>query len=121
MLNCIMVGIGGFIGSVCRYLVGLLPIEINTGFPVKTFAINVIGSFLISVITILASKFKGLSPQIALMLRIGICGGFTTFSTFAYESSELMKGGHMAMALSYVCISVVFGVLAVLLAQFLVK
>ena len=85
MLDCIMVGIGGFIGSVCRYLIGLLPIETNSGFPVKTLAINVIGSFLISVIAILATKDKGLNPQIVLMLKVGVCGGFTTFSTFAYE------------------------------------
>ena len=48
MINCIMVGIGGFIGSICRYLIGLLPIEASSGFPIKTLTINVIGSFCIS-------------------------------------------------------------------------
>ena len=121
MLNCILVGIGGFIGSVCRYLIGLLPIEAHRGFPIKTLAINVIGSFLISVIAILASKGKGLSPQIGLMLRVGICGGFTTFSTFAYEAADLLKSGQMLTAFVYVLLSIVFGVAAVFAAQVLIK
>ena len=121
MLDCIMVGIGGFIGSVCRYLIGLLPIEINNSFPIKTLVINIIGSFLISVIAILASKDKNLNPHIVLMLRVGICGGFTTFSTFAYESADLIKNGHMMTAFVYVCMSVVLGVAAIFAAQILMK
>lgn len=121
MLNCIMVGIGGFIGSVCRYLIGLLPIESTNGFPIKTLVINVIGSFFISVITLLASRDKALNPQIILMLRVGVCGGFTTFSTFAYESAELIKNGHMMTAFAYICISTILSVSAVFAAQILIK
>lgn len=121
MIDCIMVGIGGFIGSVCRYLIGLLPIETNSGFPIKTLAINIAGSFLISVIALLAARDKSLNPQIALMLRVGICGGFTTFSTFAYEATELIKNGHMVLALTYMCLSMVLGIAAVFAAQILIK
>lgn len=121
MIDCIMVGIGGFIGTVCRYLIGLLPMETHSGFPVKTLAVNVVGSFLISAIAILATRDKSLNPQVVLMLRVGVCGGFTTFSTFAYESAELMKGGHMTIALTYICTSVVLGVLAIFAAQILLK
>ena len=121
MLSCLMVGIGGFIGSVCRYLIGLLPIETNSGFPVKTLIINIAGSFCIGLITALAVKNKGLNEQIVLMLKVGVCGGFTTFSTFAYESTDLMKSGHVAVALIYVCTSIVLSVLAVFAAQMLVK
>lgn len=121
MLDCFFVGIGGFIGTVCRYLIGLLPFEAENGFPFKTLFINIIGSFLIGLITALAAKNKSFDPHILLMCKVGICGGFTTFSTFAYESSELMKGGHVVLAFSYVCISIVLGVSAVLAAQFLVK
>ena len=121
MLDCILVGIGGFIGSVCRYFIGLLPIETNSGFPVKTLAINMIGSFLIGVIAVLASKGKGLNPQLALMLRVGVCGGFTTFSTFAYESTDLIKNGHMMTAFLYIILSIILGVSAVFAAQILVK
>lgn len=121
MIECIMVGIGGFIGSVCRYLIGLLPIEIDCGFPIKTLAINIIGSFFISVIAVLASKDKGLSPQIVLMLKVGVCGGFTTFSTFAYESADLLKNGQTMMAFLYICISMILGISAILIAEVLMK
>ena len=121
MLNCLMVGIGGFIGSVCRYLIGLLPIETNSGFPIKTLLINIAGSFLIGLITALAVKNKDLNEQLVLLLKVGVCGGFTTFSTFAYESTDLMKSGHAVTALIYVCTSVIMGVLAVYAAQMLVK
>lgn len=121
MLECIMVGIGGFIGSVCRYLIGLLPIETNNGFPIKTLAINVIGSFVISTIVVLAAKNKAINPQVVLMLKVGVCGGFTTFSTFAYESAELMKNGHIGIAFAYVLSSIVLGVAAIFAAQFLLK
>ena len=121
MLNCFMVGIGGFIGTVCRYLFGLLPVEANSGFPIKTLIINVAGSFFIGLITALAVKNRGLNEQIVLMLKVGVCGGFTTFSTFAYESTDLMRNGHTGLALIYVCTSIVLGVLAVFAAQMLVK
>ena len=52
MINCITVSIGGFIGSVCRYLIGLLPIEASSGFPIKTLAVNVTGSFCIGFIAV---------------------------------------------------------------------
>lgn len=121
MINCLVVGIGGFIGAVCRYLVGLLPVETDSGFPVKTMLINIAGSFLIGLITALAVKNKDLNEQVVLLLKVGICGGFTTFSTFAFESADLMKSGHAAVALAYVCTSIILGVLAVFAAQMLVK
>lgn len=121
MLNCILVGIGGFIGSVCRYLIGLLPMETSNGFPVKTLIINVVGSFFISFITVLATKNRELSPQITLMLKTGICGGFTTFSTFAFETSELISNGHMITSFIYVCTSIVLSVLAIFMAQMIMK
>lgn len=121
MLNCLFVGIGGFLGSVCRYLIGLIPVETEHNFPVKTLVINVAGAFLIGVIAALAAKNKSISPQLILMLKVGICGGFTTFSTFAYETADLMKGGNTALALVYVISSMVLGVLAVFGAQMLMK
>ena len=121
MLNCLLVGIGGFIGTVFRYLIGLLPVETNSGFPIKTLMINIAGSFCIGLITALAVKNKGLNDHIVLMLKVGVCGGFTTFSTFAYESTDLMKTGHIGIAVAYVCTSIILGVLAVFAAQMLVK
>ena len=121
ILDCVLVGAGGFAGSVLRYLAGLIPVGDQGGFPVKTLAINVIGSFLIALIAALAAKYSGFDQRASLLLRAGFCGGFTTFSTFAYESAELMKGGHWAIALCYVLASVVLGVSAIFAAQMIIK
>ena len=121
MLDCIIVGIGGFIGTVCRYLIGLLPVGSDTAFPIKTLLINVIGSFLIGLIAAFSAKNSEFNPQVVLMLRVGVCGGFTTFSTFAYESTELMKNGQAMLALGYACASIILGVSAVFLAHFIVS
>lgn len=121
MINCIMVGIGGFIGSVCRYLIGLLPVEAGSGFPIKTLAINVVGSFCLGLIAALAAKHEGMDPHVVLLLKVGVCGGFTTFSTFAYESTELIRSGHAPTAFAYICLSVLLGVAAIFAAQLCVK
>lgn len=119
MLGCLLVGIGGFLGSVARYLVGLLPLKVAGGFPMKTLLVNVVGALAISVIVALAAKGKGLDPRLVLMLKTGICGGFTTFSTFAYEAFDLMQNGHAASAVAYMVLSVVLGILAIWLGQVL--
>lgn len=120
MLNCIFVGLGGFIGSVCRYLIGLLPVRPDNNFPIKTLIINIVGAFAIGLITALAAKYKSLDPHIVLMLKTGVCGGFTTFSTFAYETSDLMLGGNITSAILYIISSVILGLLAVFAAQILI-
>lgn len=117
MLEYLLVGLGGFLGSVARYLVGLLPFKVAGGFPIKTLIVNVLGAFAISVIVALAAKGKGLDPRIVLMLKTGICGGFTTFSTFAFEAFDLMQNGHAASALAYMVLSMVLGLLAVWFGQ----
>ena len=89
MINCLFVGLGGFIGAVCRYLIGLLPVQSESGFPYKTFLINVAGAFLIGCIATYAGKHPAVNPQLVLFLKVGICGGFTTFSTFAFETTDL--------------------------------
>lgn len=117
MVNCLFVGLGGFIGSIFRYLIGLLPINTTNGFPIKTLAINILGAFLIGVISVFSSKNKSLSPHIILMVNVGICGGFTTFSTFAYEVTDLLKSGGALTAVLYVCTSIVLSVCAIFAAQ----
>lgn len=121
MLECLLVGIGGFIGSVLRYLIGLLPIKPDNGFPVKTLFINVAGAFIISIIVATATKNKSLNPNLILMLKVGVCGGFTTFSTFAYETAELMQRGNVMVAVSYALSSVILGVLAIYFAQMIIN
>ena len=121
ILDCVLVGAGGFAGSVLRYLAGFIPIGSEGGFPIKTLAINVIGSFLIALIAALAAKYTGFDQRVSLLLRAGLCGGFTTFSTFAYESAELMKNGQWAIALCYALASVILGVSAIFAAQIIIK
>ncbi len=110
MLNILSVGLGGCIGAVCRYLIGLIPMNETTSFPIKTFGINVIGCILIGVITVVAAKNSSLNPHVLLFLKVGLCGGFTTFSTFALETVDLMKNGNVMMAFLYVLGSVLVGV-----------
>lgn len=105
MMNCLAVGLGGFAGAVLRYLIGLIPTGETMIFPVKTFCINVIGCIVIGAITVLAAKLS-VPPRMILFLKVGVCGGFTTFSTFALESSDLIRDGHMGIALCYVLLSV---------------
>ena len=109
MLECLFVGLGGFIGSVARYLIGLLAVETASGFPVKTFCINLLGSFILGIVSESALRDPGLSRNLVLFLQIGVCGGFTTFSTFSSEALKLFAGGRQGVALSYMVLSVVLG------------
>lgn len=113
MLECLFIGLGGFIGSAARYLVGLIAAETASGFPLKTFCINIIGSFLIGIISESALRDPTLSRNLVLFLQIGVCGGFTTFSTFSNEALRLIAGGRQGTALVYMAASVILGLLAV--------
>ena len=95
MVECIIVGAGGFIGAVMRYLIGIIPMTQESGFPIKTFVINIAGAFLIGIVAALAAR-NSLDPKVSLFLKVGICGGFTTFSSFALETNQLMAKGQVA-------------------------
>lgn len=120
LINCMCVGIGGFAGSVLRYLVGLLPYETGA-FPFKTLVINVVGAFVLGLVAALAAKHTAMNPQLVLMLKVGLCGGFTTFSTFAFETTGLLQTGSWAAAIGYIVASVVLSVAAVWGAEALVR
>ena len=110
MLNCLVVALGGGIGACLRYLIGLIPLKEPFAFPVKTLMINLLGCFLIGLIAALAVKNSTLSPKTVLFIKTGLCGGFTTFSTFALETETLIKTGHIGLAVIYVALSVLVGV-----------
>lgn len=93
LLNCVFVGLGGAAGSICRYLLGLLPLKPVSGFPAITLCINIAGAFALGLIGALAGKYAKLNPQLLLFLRVGVCGGFTTFSTFSVETAGLLQSG----------------------------
>lgn len=121
MLDFLAVGAGGFAGAALRWLVGLIPVEMRSGFPIKTFAVNVIGCFAIGLITALAAKYFPDNPRLALFLKTGVCGGFTTFSTFALETESLIENGGRAAAAAYIAASLVCGIIAVFLGQKVIK
>ena len=110
MINIVLVGLGGFVGAICRYLLGLIPVNEAFIFPIKTLIINVLGCIAIGAIALFATKHTGYNQELILFLKVGICGGFTTFSTFALETTDLMRSGHGLMALLYVLLSVMAGV-----------
>ena len=121
MIDCIVVGAGGFIGAVCRYLIGMIPLKEGCTFPIKTFMINIAGSFLIGLVAALAMRTESLDSRTVLFLKVGICGGFTTFSSFALETTDLMKDGKMHLAVIYTVLSITLGVLAVFAGQGIVR
>lgn len=120
MINCIAVGLGGFVGAVLRYLLGLIPIARMSSFPFITLLINLVGSFAIGVISQLACD-KGIDDKLTLFLKVGVCGGFTTFSTFALESGNLFQSGKSVSAVVYIVLSVGLCVAGALLGKLVVK
>lgn len=120
LIKCLVVGAGGFVGSVCRYLISLIPMKETTTFPFKTFFTNILGAFIIGLIVAISLKKPGLDPKLTLLIKTGFCGGFTTFSTFALESSDLWTNGHYAIALLYMVLSVILCIAAVLVAEAIV-
>lgn len=117
MIECLLVGIGGFIGSVCRYLIGLIPVTPSNGFPVKTLLINVLGAFVIGLIAAAAAKNAAIDQRLILLLKTGVCGGFTTFSTFALEVTDLIRAGSFSAAAVYIALSIALGTAAVFAAE----
>lgn len=116
MISCLVVGAGGAIGAILRYLIGLVPLSVEKGFPLKTFLINILGCFAIGIIVALAQR-NSLSPKLVLFLKVGVCGGFTTFSSFALETQSLMERGQNLVAAVYVVLSVLIGIFAVFAAE----
>ena len=121
MSSFLSVALGGAIGSVARYLIGLIKINDSATFPYKTLAINIIGSFLIGVIVALTTKKGNMNPDTVLFLKVGICGGFTTFSTFALESTELLQSGRIGSAVVYILLSITASITAIVIAQMAVR
>ena len=107
--NLLLVALGGAVGSVGRYLVSKW---LEGSFPWGTLTVNIVGCLLIGFLTGLVTKGT-LSPEMKLLLVTGFCGGFTTFSTFAYESFSMMKASDALLAAIYIGVSVAVGVVAV--------
>lgn len=121
MKHIILVFLGGGFGSVLRFIIGKWLNNSENGIPYGTFAANIIGSLLIGIILGLAAKNETLSQSQTLLLATGFCGGFTTFSTFAYENHVFLKSGDFTSFAIYTIASFVIGFLAVFLGLYLAK
>lgn len=115
LLNLIYVGVGGFFGSIGRYLLAGAVYRTfpNLNFPIGTTVVNILGCFLIGLITGLVEVRNLLSPEMRLFILIGLLGGFTTFSTFGFETVNLLRDGAVITALANVLIQVIVGITAV--------
>lgn len=121
MTACLCVAFGGAIGSVLRYLISLIDFKSATAFPYATLIVNVIGSFLIGLIVAFAVVKIDANPNLILFLKVGICGGFTTFSTFALESTQMIQSGKIWLAILYILLSIVLSMGAIVGAQCIIK
>ncbi|PYG86860.1 protein CrcB [Ruminiclostridium sufflavum DSM 19573] len=122
MLNVLAVGCGGFLGAASRYLLSIFINRYNTSaFPVSTLLINILGSFLIGLLTeILMVQFPD-NKKLQLFLTTGILGGFTTFSTFSLETINLYQSGNTALSVLNIILSIVFCIGGAVLGRILAK
>ncbi len=123
MNHILLVGLGGFAGSVARYLLSGLALHATAPgkFPLGTFAVNVIGCLVAGLLAGLVEKHGLFSAETRLFLFTGLLGGFTTFSAFGLETLYLLRRGAFAMAATYAGASVLLGILAVWLGIRLVS
>ena len=118
----ILVGTGGFMGTVLRYLSQVfLQRLFQTTFPIGTMTVNIIGSLIIGIVYALSEKSNLLTPEARLFLAVGFCGGFTTFSAFSYNIVTLAKDSGAIINLIYISGSIILGVLAVYLGIIVTK
>lgn len=113
MKNLIIIGFGGALGSIARHLLGAFVVRhVTWGFPLGTLLVNLSGCFLIGVLYGVASRYSWLTLEWRLFLITGICGGYTTFSSFSFESISLVRQGQYTWFFAYVLGSVILGLLA---------
>lgn len=122
MKTALIIALGGAIGSLARYgaqtyIYRLYPFV----FPLGTFLVNISGCLVIGLVYGLSEKGNLLTPEWRLFLTTGFCGGFTTFSTFAYENATLLRGSDFLYLGLNILGSVIIGIAAVFLGIFIVK
>lgn len=121
MKQAILVFVGGGFGSVARYLVSKIFNNTSNGIPYGTFLANILGSLFIGIILGMALKNESLSTNQTLLLATGFCGGFTTFSTFAYENHVFLKNGDFISFALYAIASFTIALLAVFFGMYLIS
>lgn len=117
----LVVGSGSFIGGAARYLVSLAMKNVSKGFPWSTLLVNVTGCLIIGLLWGWLTRTSQMEGNFALFLTVGLCGGFTTFSTFSKEALMLLQGGNIWGFVGYVLASVAIGITFVALGYMITK
>lgn len=111
-MEFLFVALGGAVGSMARYAISLIPVK--TEFPILTLVTNILGAILIGFIVGVVSGRDGVSENTVLFWKTGICGGFTTFSTFSLEAFQLLENKQYAAGGAYVLLSCVCCIVGIL-------
>lgn len=117
----LVVGSGSFLGGAARYLISLAMKNVSKGFPWATLLVNVAGCLLIGLLWGWLSRTSQMEGNLSLFLTVGLCGGFTTFSTFSKEALMLLHSGNVWGFAGYVAASVIIGIAFVAAGYFLTK
>lgn len=122
MKNLLVVALGGAMGSLTRYQLGIwIATKWNQGFPLPTFLINISGAFLLGFLNTLFLERFTVSPLWRLGIGVGFLGAYTTFSTFGYEVMTLIEAGSIKVAVVYTIASILVGILGVALGIWLAR
>lgn len=119
MSSFLWVGLGGAVGAVCRYGLSLVPVR--CGFPILTLLTNLLGAVAIGFVAGLAAGRSGLSQNQILFWKTGVCGGFTTFSTFSLEALTLLEREKYLAAAAYLLLSVTLCLAGVCAGRYLAR
>jgi CrcB protein len=117
MVKIICVGFGGALGAVLRYLISLIPLK--STFPILTLFTNLSGAILIGIIVGLVINDSDISDNQILFWKTGVCGGFTTFSTFSLEALQLLEKGKIVTGSIYIILSVILCITGVYLGRYI--
>ena len=122
MRAIILVGIGGGIGSIFRYLTAMFVAKyFQPSFPWATFVANILGCLIIGLLLGFFERHQIINPDLKYLFVTGFCGGYTTFSTFAAENVNLFNSGNSLTAFAYIAASIIVGLFAVWLGLMLTK
>lgn len=119
--NILSVGAGSFIGGIGRYLISLAMKGVSKGFPWATLAVNLSGCLMIGLFWGFLSRNASEGTSWGLFMTVGLCGGFTTFSTFSKEALTMLQGGQTWGFVSYITMSVLAGIALAALGYYIAR